>query len=104
VDVKAEILISATENDLVQQLYQFENPDTTKITIISIPYLETTNETMEKQVEVKQTDLKYLLQDTAYIASRIGVYSEQGTPLSGSVQIQAELEVQILAGDHLLDD
>lgn len=104
VDVKAEILISATENDLVQQLYQFENPDTTKITIISIPYLETTNETMEKQVEVKQTDLKYLLQDTAYIGSRIGVYSEQGTPLSGSVQIQAELEVQILAGDHLLDD
>jgi hypothetical protein len=59
---------------------------------------------MEKQVEVKQTDLKYLLQDTAYIGSRIGVYSEQGTPLSGSVQIQAELEVQILAGDHLLDD
>lgn len=106
VDVAVQIMIARNEADLLEQLYEIQEPDTTKVKLISIPYLETTNGTefMEKQVVIEQADLEFLLQDRAYIGSRIGLYSEQGTPLSGGVQIQAELEIDVLAGDHLLDD
>ncbi|MDY6914719.1 MAG: hypothetical protein SVM86_00165, partial [Candidatus Cloacimonadota bacterium] len=106
IEVAADILICRSETELKQQIYEFDNPDTTKVKVISVPYLQTTNEKelQEIQVQIQQTDLEYLLEEITYIGTRLGLYSEPGTPLTGSIQMQAELIIEVQMGDHLLED
>ncbi|HPR18352.1 MAG TPA: hypothetical protein PLD62_08905 [Candidatus Cloacimonadota bacterium] len=81
-------------------------PDTTQFTIINIPYLtqSTGTELDSIQVNIDQHDLEYFLADSVFIIPKILLYSEEGIPLAGSINMQASVEVEVEVNNELVQD
>jgi len=106
VEMKSEILIARNKEDILSEIYHFDNPDTSKITLIEIPYLETTENSVYKDISIvmQQNDLDYFLEDSVFVCPRFNVYSEGEHPLSGGVKLLGELNLEFIASDELIHD
>ena len=106
VEMKSELLFARDRNDIIDEIYNFDDPDTTKITLIKIPYLETTEDSIFKEISVivKQSDLEYFLEDTVFVCPRFNVFSNGDQPVSGGIKLLGELNTEIIANEELFHD
>ena len=95
----AKILISQQRMDDLTELI---NPDTTLFTIINVPnIIQSAGPEMEQvEIEITQRNLEFFRGDSVFVIPKIQLFSEEGTPLSGSIEFQAliELEIEISSG------
>ena len=95
----AKILISQQRMDDLTELI---NPDTTLFTIINVPnIIQSAGPEMEQvEIGITQHDLEFFRGDSVFVIPKIQLFSEEGTPLSGSIEFQAliELEIEISSG------
>ncbi|MDP8201122.1 MAG: hypothetical protein P9M11_03160 [Candidatus Tenebribacter burtonii] len=98
-DTGVKILISQQKTDDFTELI---NPDTTLFTIINVPnIIQSTGPGMEQvEIEITKHDLEFFRRDSVFVIPKIQLFSEEGTPLSGSIELQAliELEIEISSG------
>lgn len=101
-DTAAEILISEQK---AENFTELSNPDTTQFTIIDVPLMEQTTSTTpeQRQVEVLQSDLQYFVADSVFIVPKIQLLSDEGMPLSGSIHLNAKVEVEFEVNSGLTD-
>ena len=101
-DTGANILISQQKaNDFTELI----NPDTTLFTIIDVPYIvQSTGSGMEQvEIEITQNDLEFFVGDSIFVIPKILLFSEEGTPLSGSIEFQALIELEIEISNDLTE-
>ena len=105
-EVAAEVLLSDNENNVLDELYNFDNPDMSLVDIIEIPGLETTSEgeSGELEINLNQDDLSYFLNNITYVASRINLISEGQHALAGEVQLIGKAEIIIRISQDLIDN
>lgn len=105
-NVAADILMAENKADIAQEIYHYNNADTTKVNLIRIPMLEetTAEETKELNIDILQKDLSYFLSDYTYLSSRLKLVSEGTQPLSGGVEMLVKAEIVIKISQSLLED
>jgi hypothetical protein len=93
--VTGEILLSDTKSNILSQIYNYDEPDLEKVTIIAIPELSVTEgvEAAELVIEVDHADLDYFLEDFTYVSSRLKLTSSGETYLGGEVRLIGEMEI-----------
>jgi hypothetical protein len=100
-DTAAKILISEQK---AEDFNQLTNPDTTQFKIIDVPLLsQTTSSPEEIQIEVLQSDLEYFVADSVFIIPKIRLLSDEGMPLSGSIHLNARVEVEFEVSSGLTE-
>jgi len=76
--------------------------DTTIFTIIEVPEIVQSSgpEMLQTEVVITRSDLDFFLGDSVFVVPKVQLYSEEGTPLSGSIELQAliEFEIEISSG------
>ena len=104
--VGAEVLLSDSENNIMNEIYHYENPDTSIVDLIVMPGLETTleGETKELMIDLNQKDLSYFLKDLTYVASRINLVSDGEHALAGEIQLVGMAEIIIRISQDLIDN
>ncbi|MCF7794518.1 MAG: hypothetical protein K9N39_11015 [Candidatus Cloacimonetes bacterium] len=100
-DTAAKILISEQRTE---EFIELTNPDTTLFKIIDVPLLsQTTTTPGQIQIEVLQTDLEYFVADSVFIVPKIQLLSDEGMSLSGSIHLNAKVEVEFEINSELTD-
>ena len=80
-------------------------PDTTEFTIISVPDIVQTTGSAEEQIEVSvsQQDIQYFASDSVFVIPRIHLLSEEGTPISGMIELRGSVEIEVEVSNNLSD-
>jgi len=101
-DTAAKILISEQK---AEDFTELTNPDTTLFKIIEVPLLTQTTSSSpnEIQIEVLQSDLEYFVADSVFIIPKIQLLSDEGSPLSGSIHLNAKVEVEFEVSSGLTE-
>lgn len=100
-----DLFISDNKEFLSEEIYNFENPDTSLVKVIHVPMLETTDGSDDMAgVTLLKSDLIFFLADSVYTAPRLHVYSSGAIPLGGELTLNAEVEVELLVSDELVDE
>ncbi|MDO9576611.1 MAG: hypothetical protein Q7J16_01870 [Candidatus Cloacimonadales bacterium] len=102
-DTSAKILFSPEKTEDFTELI---NPDTTQFTIIDVPYIhQSTGPGLEQvvEIELKHSDLEFFLGDSVFVVPKIQLISEEGFPLSGSIQLQGLMEIEVEFSSGLTD-
>ena len=104
--VGAEVLLSDSENNVLNEIYHYENPDTSIVDLIVMPGLEPTleGETKDLIIDLYQEDLSYFLKNLTYVASRINLVSDGEHALAGEVQLVGKAEIIIRISQDLIDN
>jgi hypothetical protein len=102
VEAGTNILFS---NQLASGFNELINPDTTKYTIITVPTLQQTTGSQVEEIEITLTqyDLQRFVADSVYVVPKIRLISNEGTPLSGELQLQASMEIEVEVSSELTD-
>ncbi len=97
-----EILISQTSPEGFEELV---NPDPTIYTIITVDDLmyPTSNEQDSIIVNVSREDLDFFVEDSVFIIPKLRLFSEPGSPVSGSISMQGELSLEIEISNDLAE-
>jgi len=105
-EVGAEVLLSDSENNVLNEIYHYENPDTSIVDLIVMPGLEPTleGETKDLIIDLYQEDLSYFLKNLTYVASRINLVSDGEHALAGEVQLVGKAEIIIRISQDLIDN
>lgn len=92
-DTSAKIIFSQQKTEDFTELI---NPDTTLYTIIDVPYImQSTGPGLESvEIEITHNDLHFFLADSVFVVPKIQLMSEEGFPLSGSIQLQGLMEIE----------
>jgi hypothetical protein len=106
VEMKSELLFARNRDDILTEIYNFENPDTSKVTLIKIPYLETTEDSLYQKISIviQQADLEYFLEDSVFVCPRFNIFSDGEQPVSGGIKLLGELNTEIIANEELFHD
>lgn len=101
-DTGARLLITKQKEDDFAQL---ATPDTTDFKIINIPLISQTNGDDFDQIDVTidSGDLDFFLADSVFVIPKILLQTEEGFPLSGSITLQAKVEVDFEISNELTD-
>lgn len=104
-EMGVDLFMSDNKDLLISEIYNFENPDTSLVKIIHIPMLEITDG-FDKMAEaiLQKSDLIFFLADSVYTIPRLHVFSAGDMPLGGELSLNAEVEVELLISDDLVDD
>jgi len=104
--VGAEVLLSDSENNIMNEIYHYENPDTSIVDLIVMPGLEPTleGETKDLIIDLYQEDLSYFLKNLTYVASRINLVSDGEHALAGEIQLVGMAEIIIRISQDLIDN
>ncbi len=96
------ILISQTSPEGFEELV---NPDSTIYTIITVDDLmyPTSNEQDSIIVNVSREDLDFFVEDSVFIIPKLKLFSEPGSPVSGSISMQGELSLEIEVSNDLAE-
>jgi len=100
-----DIFMSNDKDYLTEEIYELENPDTSLVKIIHIPMLEVTDGTDKlAEVVLQKSDLIFFLADSVYTTPRLHVYSSGELPLGGELTMNAEVEVELLISEELVEE
>ena len=104
--ISADILLSDSEENVINELYHFENTNLNNVDVIEVMDLEETmaGESKELTIELTQTDLDYLLSDFTYVGSRLHLLSSGTQALSGVVELIGQVEIVITISNDLIED
>ncbi|MCF7912399.1 MAG: hypothetical protein K9M99_07715 [Candidatus Cloacimonetes bacterium] len=104
VGVYADILLSNSEANVRDELYNFDSTNLEKVDVISVPALEETleGETKELIIEINQSDIDYFLGNYTYVGSRLHLLSGENSGLSGEVQLIGQAEIVIRVSSDLI--
>ncbi|MBC8384859.1 MAG: hypothetical protein H8E57_05025 [Candidatus Cloacimonetes bacterium] len=105
IEMKTDILFALDKTVLIDQIYNYDDTDTTSILMKQIPYVESTTDSIFKSfpIEIKQSDLDFFLEDSVFVTGRFNVRSEGDHPISGSVLLRGELELEILISEDIIE-
>lgn len=92
-------------NQMASGFNELINPDTTQYTIITVPTLQQTSGTQMGEIEVNLTshDLQYFVADSVFVVPKIRLISNEGTPISGAIQLQASMQIEVEISNELTD-
>ncbi|MFC1898240.1 hypothetical protein ACFLYJ_01580 [Candidatus Cloacimonadota bacterium] len=79
--------------------------DTTIFKIIEIPaIMQSTGTTMEQtEIEITRSDLDFFVGDSVFVVPKIQLISEEGIPLSGSIQLQGLMKLEFEVSSELAE-
>jgi len=79
--------------------------DTTIFKIIDVPEILQSNgpDFLETEILITRSDLDFFLEDTVFVVPKIQLHSEEGTPFSGSIQMQGLMELEFEVSSGLTD-
>ena len=103
VSVGAKLLISSQRIDDFEQIIA---SDPSIFTIIDIPLISQTTDDNSNEISVNLTksQLDVLLADKVYIVPKLQVYSEAGTPISGSMKFRGIADLVLKVNNDLVED
>jgi hypothetical protein len=99
----ARILISPVK---ITDFNELVVADTTQMTVINVPMIQKSVGTALDSlppIQITQDDLEYFVGDSIFVISKILLQSEQGEPLSGGVQMQGLISVEVEVSNDLLE-
>ncbi|MCK5051622.1 MAG: hypothetical protein KAS53_07855 [Candidatus Cloacimonetes bacterium] len=104
-EVGFDFLISDDSTNIVTEIYNFEEPDTTIVQVFRVPLFEETSGDNYKQFEldVLQRELDYFVNDSIYTIPRVHIFSEGEVPWTGGLRIQADLVIEIDISNDLVE-
>ena len=104
-EMGVDLFMSDNKEFLSDEVYDFENPDTSLVKIIHVPMLETTDG-IDKMAEVilQKNDLVFFLADSVYTIPRLHVYSSGDVPLGGELTLNAEVAIELLISEDLTEE
>ncbi|MCF7858332.1 MAG: hypothetical protein K9N07_03275 [Candidatus Cloacimonetes bacterium] len=104
-EIGLDLLVSDDSTNVYDQIFNFENPDTTMVEMFRVPLLEETGGDYFNSFElnVSQSDLNYFLSDSVFIIPRIHIYSNGENPWNAGLKVQAEVVIDIKVSDDLFN-
>jgi len=101
-----DLLVSDDSASVYTEVHNFEEPDTSLVKMFRIPLLEETegDEYNEFELQVAQDELSFFRRDSVFTLSRVHIFSNGENPWTGGLHIQAELEIEIIVSEELIDE
>jgi len=103
VSVGVELLISSQRIDDFEQII---DGDSYIFTIINIPMINQTTDDNSNDivVDITKSQLEVMLADEVYIVPKIQVYSDVGSPISGSIKFIGMADLVLKINNNLVED
>ena len=103
VSVGVELLISSQRIDDFEQII---DGDSNIFTIINIPMINQTTDDNSNDivVDITKSQLEVMLADEVYIVPKIQVYSDVGSPISGSIKFIGMADLVLKINNNLVED
>ncbi len=101
-----DLLVSDDSTNVLEEIFNFENPDSTKVQMFRIPLMEITTDSTygEYELNITQDQLDFFLADSVYIVPRINISSEGAQPWTGGITIQGDLSIEVFISSELFED
>ncbi len=101
-----DLLVSDDSTNVLEEIFNFENPDTTKVQMFRIPLMEETTDSTygEYELNITQDKLDFFLADSVYIVPRINISSQGAQPWTGGITIQGDLSIEVFISSELFED
>jgi hypothetical protein len=101
-----DLLVSDDSTNVLEEIFNFEDPDSTKVQMFRIPLMEETTDSTygEYELDITQDQLDFFLSDSVYIVPRINIRSEGAQPWTGGITIQGDLSIEVFISSELFDD
>lgn len=101
-----DLLVSDDSTKVLEEVFNFENPDTTKVQMFRVPLMEETTDSTygEYELKITQDQLDFFLADSVYIVPRINISSEGAQPWTGGITIQGDLVIDVFISSELFED
>ena len=101
-----DLLVSDDSTNVLEEIFNFENPDSTKVQMFRIPLMEITTDSTygEYELNITQDQLDFFLADSVYIVPRINISSEGDQPWTGDITIQGDLSIEVFISSELFED
>jgi len=101
-----DLLVSDDSTNVLEEVENFENPDSTKVQMFRVPLMEETTDSTygEYELNIAQDQLDFFLADSVYIVPRINIRSEGAKPWTGDITIQGDLVIDLFISSELFED
>jgi hypothetical protein len=101
-----DLLVSDDSTNVLEEVFNFENPDSTKVQMFRVPLMEITTDSTygEYELNITQEQLDFFLADSVYIVPRINISSEGAQPWTGGITIQGDLSIEVFISSELFED
>ena len=101
-----DLLVSDDSTNVLEEVFNFENPDSTKVQMFRVPLMEETTDSTygEYELNITQEQLDFFLADSVYIVPRINISSEGAQPWTGGITIQGDLSIEVFISSELFED
>ncbi len=101
-----DLLVSDDSTNVLEEVFNFENPDSTKVQMFRVPLMEETTDSTygEYELNITQEQLDFFLADSVYIIPRINISSEGAQPWTGGITIQGDLSIEVFISNELFED
>ncbi len=93
-------LLAATGREYLNDFDKIVNPDTSNVTIFSIPVIVTGKDSVD--FVINKEDLEVFLPDSVFIVPRIKLISQASEPLANGLDIQAKVHMKVRISKDLL--
>ncbi len=94
-----DILVSGNRENL-DDFDKVLNPDTTQVTLFSIPVIKTGKDSID--FVIKRRDLDVFIPDSVYAVPRIKLISAADSPLANGINVKAKLYIKLLVNKDIL--
>lgn len=101
-----DLLVSDDSTYVLEEIFNFENPDSTKVQMFRVPLMEETTDSTygEYELNITQNQLDFFLADSVYIVPRINISSDGEQPWTGGITIQGDLSIEVFISSELFED
>ena len=101
-----DLLVSDDSTNVLEEIFNFENPDSTKVQMFRVPLMEETTDSTygEYELDITQDQLDFFLADSVYIVPRINISSNGAQPWTGGITIQGDLSIEVFISSELFED
>ena len=94
-------LLLANERSTFTEYSDVLQPDTSKVTMFSIPLMTAGQDSVD--ISIEKSDLDVLLGDSLYVVPRIHLISASDAPFANGIDIKGKLHVNILINKDIMD-
>ncbi len=95
-------LLASNDRENLDNYDKILNPDTTKVTLFSIPLIKTGKDSID--FIINNSDLKVFEPDSVYIVPRIKLISTATEPIANGISVIAKTHIKLLMNKDIMDN